>query len=241
MVYVNKLDKHRVRLTNLSQKKDNMLNTTTDTCGNVFHETAIVSRQAKIGFYNYFGAYCIVHENADIGDKNHFSSHCSIGSAPEHKQALESESPFFNVVIGDRNRFNEFTTVNAGAFRETKIGKDNFFLRGSYIGHDCIIGDRNTISCNVLIGGHSEIEDNCNLGLGSILHQFSYMGEGAMLGMGAIVTKKTKLTPYNIYVGNPANHLKINEYLIKKLGVNNEYIFAIQSRYNRRFSEMFLN
>ena len=239
MVYFNQPDKHRIRLTNLLKTKDNMLNTTTDERGNVFHETAIVSKQAQIGFYNYFGAYCVIHENAIIGDKNYFSSHCSIGSAPEHKVALESGNPFFNVNIGNNNRFNEFTTISAGAFRETKIGKGNFILRGCYIAHDCILGDSNTISCNVLIGGHSEIEDNCNLGLGSILHQFSYMGEGAMLGMGAIVPKQTKLTPYNIYVGNPVKHLKINEYLIKKLQINNEYIFAIQSRYNRRFSEMF--
>lgn len=216
-----------------------MNNSTSDNKGNYFHETAIVNKQAELGFNNYFGAYCVIHENATIGDRNHFSSYCSIGSPPEHKSALDSGNPFFNVKIGDRNRFNEFTTVNAGAFRETVIGKDNLFLRGSHVGHDSIIGDRNTISCNVLIGGHTEIENNCNLGLGCILHQFSYMGEGAMLGMGAIVPKKRELQPYCIYVGNPAYFLKQNLYLLKKLELSNEQLVELQKNYTKKFNGLF--
>jgi len=187
-------------------------------------DTAIIKAGARVGFRNTFCDYCVIHEDAIIGNDNYFASHSVIGSAPEHRDAIENnykhQYKFLDVIIGDNNRINEFVTINAGAFRHTRVGDSNFILRGAHIGHDTIIGNDNTISCNALIGGHSEIENNCNLGLNSVLHQFSYMGEGAMLGMSAVVTKKKMLLPYNIYVGNPARQLKYNDYLIRKLEID---------------------
>ena len=46
-----------------------------------------------------------------------------------------------------------------------------------------------TLSCGVLIGGHSLLFDGCNFGLNACCHQFSRIGHFAMVGMGAVVTK----------------------------------------------------
>jgi UDP-N-acetylglucosamine acyltransferase len=85
-------------------------------------------------------------------------------------------------------------------------------LRGSHLGHDVMVENNVTISCNVLVGGHSIIGSGANLGLGAILHQFSKIGCYSMIGMGTIVTKKSNIQCFGTYVGNPAKYIKENDY-----------------------------
>ena len=186
---------------------------------NKVHPTAIVGRGAYLGDNNVIGPYCIIKDGTEIGDNNHFEAYTSIGTMPEHKEAIRT-GKCYPVRIGSNNIFREYVTVNAGAFSNTIIRDNNFFLRGSHVGHDCIILDNNTISCNVLIGGHSKIFNNCNLGLGAIIHQFSSIRSFAMLGMGTIVTKGSLIEAGKIYVGNPARFLKVNTIGLERAGVN---------------------
>ena len=164
----------------------------------VIHPTAVIYGNVKIGADCYIGAYSV------------------IGSPPEHREAI-AEGRQTGVLIRDNVRINEYVTVSAGVERTTTIRQRAFIQRGAYISHDTIIGNMVTVSCNVLIGGHSEIDRDANLGLGCIIHQRSKIREGCMIGMGAVVTKSQETQPYKVYVGSPAKYLKDNEYLINKL------------------------
>ena len=62
------------------------------------------------------------------------------------------------------------------------------------------------------------------MGLGSITHQFTQLPPYSMLGMGTIVTKKSIIEPFSIYVGNPAKFLKINKVGIQRNNLSNRYI-----------------
>jgi UDP-N-acetylglucosamine acyltransferase len=197
---------------------------------NVIHETTIIYKSVELGSNNIIGPYCIIYDNVKLGSNNVILSHTTIGSPPEHKQAI-IDNKFFPVIIGDNNRFNEFVTVNSGAFQNTVIGNDCFFLRGAHVGHDSVLGNGITVSCNSLIGGHSIIDDHANLGLGSICHQFTYIGKGSMIGMGGVVTKNKEILPFAIYVGNPAKYLKRNDYLIKKHDITSEQLLMETSIY----------
>lgn len=200
------------------------------TNGNQIHDSAIIHKGAELGSNNVIGPYCIIYDDVKLGSNNVILSHTSIGSPPEHKEAIKNNK-FFPVIIGDNNRFNEFVTVNSGAFQNTVIGNDCFFLRGSHIGHDCVLGNGITVSCNSLIGGHSIIDDYANLGLGCICHQFTYIGKGSMIGMGGIVTKNKEILPFAIYVGNPVVYLKKNIYLINKHNITDEQLLKESSIY----------
>jgi len=61
-----------------------------------------------------------------------------------------------------------------------------------------------------------------------------------MLGMGCVVPKKKRIEPYAVYVGNPANKLKENQYLIDKLGIDTKPVAEHKNRYMRAFNERFL-
>jgi sugar O-acyltransferase (sialic acid O-acetyltransferase NeuD family) len=112
--------------------------------------------------------------------------------------------------IGEGAIFCHFTMVTANA----KIGR--FFHANiySYVAHDCVIGDYVTFAPNVHCNGNVIIEDNVYVGTGVIIREGTpdkplVIGKGAVLGMGAVVTKN--IQPYEIVIGNPARLFKRNE------------------------------
>lgn len=109
--------------------------------------------------------------------------------------------------LGDGAIMTAFTTITSNA----KIGK--FFQANiySYIGHDCVIGDYVTFAPRVHCNGNIHIHDYAYIGTGAILKQGTNekpltIGEGAIVGMGAVVTKD--VAPHTVVIGNPAKVLE---------------------------------
>lgn len=127
------------------------------------------------------------------------------GITPFSISAMNSVNLSHNV-IGEGAVFCPFTTVTANA----KIGK--FFHANiySYIAHDCVIGNYVTFAPNVQCNGSVVIEDHAYIGTGAMIRQGTperpiVIGEGAVVGMGAVVTKS--VAPYTTVFGNPAKTL----------------------------------
>lgn len=77
----------------------------------------------------------------------------------------------------------------------------------SYVAHDCVIGDFVTFAPGVQCNGNVRIEDHAYIGTGAVLKQGKpgaplVIGRGAVVGMGAVVTKN--VAPGTTVVGNPA-------------------------------------
>lgn len=105
-------------------------------------------------------------------------------------------------VIGDGAIFCSFSHVTSNA----KIGR---FFHGniySYIAHDCVIGDFVTFAPGVKCNGHVVIEDHAYIGTGVVIRDGTdkpiVIGRGAVIGMGAVVTKS--VPPGATVIGNPA-------------------------------------
>lgn len=127
------------------------------------------------------------------------------GIKPFSISAMNSINLSHNI-IDEGAVFCPFTTVTANA----KIGK--FFHANiySYIAHDCVIGDYVTFAPNVQCNGSVVIEDHAYIGTGAMIRQGTperpiVIGEGAVVGMGAVVTKS--VAPYTTVFGNPAKPL----------------------------------
>jgi sugar O-acyltransferase (sialic acid O-acetyltransferase NeuD family) len=88
-----------------------------------------------------------------------------------------------------------------------EIGKFVHINRYSQVSHDCVIGNYVTFAPQVSCNGNVHICDHAYIGSGALIKQGTskkplIIGEGAVIGMGAVVTKD--VSPFATVMGNPA-------------------------------------
>lgn len=108
-----------------------------------------------------------------------------------------------DVQIGEGHILCGFTQLTSNI----RIGRFFHANLYSYVAHDCMIGDYVTFAPAVKCNGNVHIEDHAYIGTGAILKQGKpsqplRIGRGAVVGMGAVVTKD--VAPGETVIGNPA-------------------------------------
>jgi UDP-N-acetylglucosamine acyltransferase len=164
------------------------------------------SQYQKIGS-SYIHPTAVIYPNVTIGENCYIGAYCIIG-APAEWKGREQEGK--GVIIGNNVRITGHVTIDSGVEKETWIADNCYIMKGVHIGHDAAIGEAVTLSCHCLIGGHSVVQNRCNIGLGAIIHQKVTVPIYCMIGMGTVITKKTEMQSYSKYVGNPARYLSPN-------------------------------
>jgi len=107
------------------------------------------------------------------------------------------------VQIAEGSALSPFVTITSNI----KIGKCFHANLYSYVEHDCVIGDFVTFAPGVKCNGNIHIHDHAYIGAGAMIKQGTpdqplVIGKGAVVGMGAEVTKSV---PAGVtVVGNPA-------------------------------------
>ncbi len=117
-----------------------------------------------------------------------------------------------NVIIMDDVSLGDGYTLSSFVLLTSNIRIGNYFQANHYshVAHDCVIGDFVTLAPGVRCNGNVHIEDHAYIGTGAILRQGTpdkplRIGRGAVVGMGAVVTKDV---PAGLtVVGNPARPL----------------------------------
>ena len=89
------------------------------------------------------------------------------------------------------------------------LGDYVFCLSGCVINHDDVIQDRVVLASKVSLAGFVHVEPDCYLGQGCTIRQFQRIGQGSLVGMGAVVVADVE--PNNVMVGNPAKKLRDRE------------------------------
>lgn len=164
----------------------------------------VIEGAVKIGAENTIAPGCIIRgDRTKIGDKNALLAGVKIGYGPK-----DIGDPFYRggIEIGNGNFFGEGTIINCGEadkFRGdiTKIGNRLFCMGMVSIAHNSQIGfsehlepaegvDYDTIiSTGSRLAGFTTVKLGANLGLNTICHQFSWIGEGAMVGAGTTIVR----------------------------------------------------
>ena len=213
----------------------------------MIHKTAIVDKNAKIADSVEIGPYSIIGPNVEIGDNtvlyphvniagntiignnNLIYSFCSIGTPP---QDLKYKGEKNSLIIGNSNIFREYVNINPGTEQGggiTSIGDNNLFMVYCHVAHDCKISNNIVLANNVQVGGHVTIQKNAVIGGSCAIHQFSRVGEAAMIG--GMTGVLSDVIPFGLSLGNRNNLIGLNIIGLRRSKVSNENIKKIQLAY----------
>ena len=219
----------------------------------MIHKHSLVHKKAKIGKNIEIGPYCSlgsdvkigqgcklhshinIQGDVEIGDNTEIFPFVSIGSIP---QDLKYKGEKTKVKIGSNCKIREYVTVNLGTEgggKLTSIGDNCLLMIGTHVAHDCFIGDNVIFANHSTLAGHVTIHNNVVVGALSAIHQFSRIGEGAMIGGMSGVT--ADVVPFATVMGNRAKLSGLNILGLKRRSTQKNEI----SELRKVFKYIFFN
>jgi UDP-N-acetylglucosamine acyltransferase len=191
---------------------------------------AVVGPDVTIGRNCHIGASVVIDGWTEIGDDTQVYPMASIGLAP---QDLKYRGERTRLVVGRRNIFREFVTINrgtAGGGGETTIGDNNLFMAYVHVAHDCHVGSDTIFGPHATLGGHVSVEDFVNISAGSAVHQFCRVGRHAFIGGYSVVTKDA--LPFARTIGSrPARIFGVNTIGLSRRGFTPNTITQLRQAY----------
>ena len=142
----------------------------------------VIDKHVRIGSGTVVESHCVITGRTELGRNNHLYPYASVGTPPQDYSYAGEPT---RLLIGDGNQIREFVTINTGTVKGggiTVIGNDNLLMACSHVAHDCIVGDRTTISNCALLAGHVKVEDGCVLSGHVGIHHFVTLGKISMMG-----------------------------------------------------------
>ncbi|MFO0865984.1 MAG: acyl-ACP--UDP-N-acetylglucosamine O-acyltransferase [Gemmataceae bacterium] len=215
------------------------------------HPTAVVSPEAEIAENVEIGAFCYIEGKVKIGPdcvirpgvyiygpctigrNNTIHTGSIIGDKPQH---LKYNNEPTSVEIGDNNIFRENVTIHRGTSHsmKTTVGHNCFFMVGSHVAHDCVIGNRVILTNGALLGGHCVVEDNVIISGNAAVHQFCRVGRLSMLSGCSATTKD--MPPFVIQQGVD-NVVGVNVIGMKRNGMSYHQIDAVRRAFRMIFRQ----
>ena len=196
---------------------------------------AVIGGGVRVGAGTTIGAHAVLKGPTTIGRDNRIFQFASIGEDPQDKKYRGEPT---TLVIGDRNTFREFCTINRGTVQdqgETRIGNDNWIMAYVHVAHDCIVGNDVIFSNNATLAGHVEVGDHVICSGFSAVHQFCRLGAHSFLGGFAAVTRD--VPPYVMVAGQPTAPHGINSEGLKRRGFTPAQLRNLKDAYRILYRE----
>jgi len=215
------------------------------------HNTAVVSKNAKIGENVFIGPYAVISGAAIIGAGTRIGSHCVIegnttigqnceiftgavvGSRP---QDLKYKGEKVYLEVGDNNIIREYCTLNPGTEEgsKTSVGNGNLIMAYSHVAHDCRVGNNCVLANGATLAGHVTIEDRAVIGGLVAIHQFVRVGALSITGGCSKVVQD--IPPYSTCDGHPAAVFGLNLIGLRRHNVPKESIGLLDDAFRILFS-----
>jgi UDP-N-acetylglucosamine acyltransferase len=215
------------------------------------HPTAVVSPEAELADDVRVGPYvvieghvrvgpgCVLRPHAvlcgplTLGHDNVVYSGAVLGERPQHTKYRDEPT---GLEVGDGNVFREHVTVHRGTTQSwlTRIGSGNFFMAGTHVAHDCVVGDHCILANGALLAGHCVLEDGVYMSGNSAIHQFVRVGRLAMVS--GCSTSVKDVPPFIIQKG--INTLVgVNVVGMRRAGLGEEQINAVRQAFRVLFAQ----
>ena len=189
----------------------------------------VIGSGVRIGAGSRIGPHAVIMGPTVLGRETRVFQFASIGDAPQDKKYAGEPT---KLVVGDRNVFREFCSINRGTVGGrgvTTIADDCLFMAYSHVAHDCIVGSHCILSNCTALAGHVELGEWVILSGYAGVHQFCKVGAHAFLGNNAAVTRD--VPPYLLVAGSPAEPKGVNSEGLKRRGFEATQIANIKSAY----------
>lgn len=173
-------------------------------------EAAVVNGHRVLTYREYLEASAserhVVLAIANNVIRERLAERCATDGVRPWSVTAENAVRMDEVQVGEGAILCPFVTLTSNI----RIGRYFHANLYSYVEHDCVIGDFVTFAPAVKCNGNIIIEDHAYVGTGAIIKQGKpgqplVIGKGAVVGMGAVVTKD--VAPGTTVVGNPARPL----------------------------------
>jgi UDP-N-acetylglucosamine acyltransferase len=198
--------------------------------GTTIGPNSVIGPDVRIGDRCRIGASVVVEGLTEIGDETEIYPMASIGLAP---QDLKYHGEPTRLVIGRRNVFREFVTINRGTEvggGVTRIGDGNLFMAYVHVAHDSTVGSGTIFGPHATLGGHVHVDDFANISAGSAVHQFCRVGRHAFIGGYSVVTKDA--LPFARTIGSrPARVFGVNSIGLTRRGFTAEAVAKLKQAY----------
>jgi UDP-N-acetylglucosamine acyltransferase len=213
--------------------------------------TAFIADGAVIGPEVTIGPYCVIGSDVTIGEgcrlsaHVHVAGHTSIGARTKiapfvslgtPPQSVKYRGGKTRLVIGTDCDIREGVTMNIGTEDDravTTVGNRCFFMVGSHVAHDCVVGDDAIFANNAVLAGHVVIGDLAFIGGNSAVHQFVRVGEGAMIG--GITGVGADIIPFGFAFGTRGELVGLNVVGLRRRGTRRADLHRLRSAYRVLF------
>jgi UDP-N-acetylglucosamine acyltransferase len=210
------------------------------------HPTAVIDSAARIGSDVEIGPYAVIEADVEVGDGCRILAHAVLktglrlgrrvqvhegavlGGTP---QDLKYQGAPGYAEVGDDAVIREHATIHRSSRPEgaTRVGRGSFLMSGSHVAHDCELGEEVILANLSALAGHVRIGRRAFISGGVVIHQFSRIGELAMIGGGSKVT--LDVPPYLTADGSPARAAGLNVVGLTRAGVGAPEIAALKQAY----------
>lgn len=187
-----------------------------------------IEGNVEIGEGTIIDSNVSIHSGARIGKNCHIHSGAVISDIP---QDLKFKGEDTIVVIGDNTSIREFVTIHRGTASKGKtvVGSNCLIMAYCHVAHDCLVGNHVIMSNQVQLAGEVVVGEWAVLGGGSLVHQFTHIGEHVMLQGGALVNKD--LPPFVMAGRYPLSYEGVNSVGLHRRGFSEEQINQINAVY----------
>jgi UDP-N-acetylglucosamine acyltransferase len=158
----------------------------------VIHPTAILGEGVEIGPYSVIeqdvsiggGSILLGHATirryTTLGQNNLVDSYVVLGGLPQDLKFDPDTVSYLR--IGDNNVFREGVTISraTGEGENTFVGNRTYWMAGSHAGHNAAIEDEAILVNGAALAGHTTLGRGAILSAHVLVHQFCWIGEGAM-------------------------------------------------------------
>lgn len=149
---------------------------------------AVIGSGVKIGDGCRIGPHVVLSGNTTVGARTRIHTGANIGDEPQDLHFTGAQS-FTD--IGEDCIIREYVTVHRGVEEgsRTVVGNKVLLMAFSHLGHNCRIADEVVIANASLLAGRVEVERHAFISAQVMIHQFTRIGELAMIGGGNAISQ----------------------------------------------------